>query len=174
MLKQLLKGSSVLVFLVAGNFSALAEAPESQSQPQAPQVQGVPQVPESQAQDVSTEELQQFANVIPKLQEIGQTAQQKFAQAIQQSGLSIERFQELSQTQQSPEANSSTPATPEEQKSFNQASSQIQSIEQETLSQQEQVVRDGGLEPRRFSQILVAIQQSPALQQQVQQLIQEN
>ncbi|YAF96989.1 MAG: DUF4168 domain-containing protein [Nodularia sp. CChRGM 3473] len=174
MLKQLLKGSSVLVFLVAGNFSALAEAPESQPQPQAPQVQGVPQVPESQAQDVSTEELQQFANVIPKLQEIGQTAQQKFAQAIQQSGLSIERFQELSQTQQSPEANPSTPATPEEQKSFNQASSQIQSIEQETLSQQEQVVRDGGLEPRRFSQILVAIQQSPALQQQVQQLIQEN
>jgi hypothetical protein len=174
MLKQLLKGSSVLILLLAGNLSALAQAPEAQPQPQGTPAPAAPQTQQSPEQAVSPEELQQFANVIPKLQEIGQTAQQKFAQVIEKSPLSVERFQELVQAQQSPEAKPSTPVTPEEQQSFNQVVTQIQSIQRETFSEQEQVVRDGGMEPVRFTQIVAAVQRNPALQQQVQQMLQNN
>jgi hypothetical protein len=174
MLKQILKGSAVLVFLVAGNLSALAQTPESKPQTPESPAQETPQTQEDAGQAVSPEELQQFAKVIPSLQAINQTAQQKFAQVIEQSDLSVERFQELAQAQQSPEAQPSTPATPEEQQSFNQIASAIQSIQQETLAEQEQVVRSGGLEPSRFGEILVAVQRNPALQQQVQQLLQNN
>ncbi|TVP60025.1 MAG: DUF4168 domain-containing protein [Nodularia sp. (in: Bacteria)] len=174
MLKQLLKGSSVLVLLLAGNLSALAQAPESKPQTQLSQVPEA-QVEQPQGQTtVSQEELQQFASVIPSLQEIGQASQQRSVQIIEQSPLSVERFQELSEAQQSPEAQPSSPVTPEEEQSFNQVASEIQLIQQETLSQQEEVVRAGGLEPNRFNEILVAIQQDPALQQQVQQLIPSN
>ncbi|WP_414563900.1 MULTISPECIES: DUF4168 domain-containing protein [unclassified Anabaena] len=172
MLKQLLKVSSVFIFLLAGNLSALAQAPEAQ--PQGTPAPTAPQTQQSPEQAVSPEELQQFANVIPRLQEIGQTAQQKFAQVIEKSDLSVERFQELVQAQQSPEAKPSTPVTPEEQQSFNQVVTQIQSIQRETFSEQEQVVRSGGIEPERFSQIVAAVQRNPALQQQVQQLLQNN
>ncbi len=173
MLKQLLKGSSVLAFLFAGNLSVLAQAPESKPQIQPSQLlQGQLQLSQAQT-TVSQEELQQFASVIPTLQEIGQTSQQRSAQLIEQSGLSVERFQELSEAQ-SPGATPSSPATPEEQQSFNQVAPEIQSIREETLAQQQEVVRAGGLEPNRFDEILVAIQQDPALQQQIQQLMQNN
>ena len=173
MLKQLLKGSSVLAFLLAGNLSALAQAPESKPQTQvSPVLQA--QMPASPGQTtVTQEELQQFVSVIPMLQEIGQTSQQRSAQIIEQSGLSVERFQELSEAQ-IPGATPSSPATPEEQESFNQVAPEIQSIQEETLAQQEEVVRAGGLEPNRFNEILVAIQEDPALQQQLQQLMMQN
>ncbi|WP_414550618.1 DUF4168 domain-containing protein [Anabaena sp. CCY 0017] len=173
MLKQLLKGSSVLAFLLAGNLSALAQAPESKPQTQVSQVLQA-QMPASQGQTtVSQEELQQFASVIPSLQEIGQSSQERSAQVIEQSGLSVERFQELSEAQ-SPGATPSSPATPEEQQSLNQIAPEIQSIQEEALAQQEEVVRAGGLEPNRFNEILVVVQQDPALQQQLQQLMQNN
>jgi hypothetical protein len=164
MLKQLLKGSSIFVILLAGNVSALAQVPESKPQIQLSQLQTT----------VSQEELQQFANLLPTLQEIGQISQQRAIEAIEQSGLSLERFQELSEAQQSPGTEPSSPPTPEEQQSFNQVAPEIDLIQQETLSQQEQAVRAGGLEPNRFHEILLAIQQDLALQQQVQQMMQNN
>ena len=174
MLKQLLKGSSIFVILLAGNLSALAQVPESKPQTQASQALQKPlQISQVQT-TVSQEELQQFANLLPTLQEIGQTSQHRAVQAIEQSGLSVERFQELSEAQQYPGAIPSSPATPEEQQSFNQVAPEIQSIQEETLDQQEEAVRAGGLEPNRFNEILVAIQEDPTLQQQVQQLMQNN
>ena len=173
MLKQVLKGSSVLAFLLAGNLSALAQAPTSKSQIQvSPVLQA--QMPASPGETtVSQEELQQFVSVIPMLQEIGQTSQQRSVEVIEQSGLSVERFQELSEAQ-SPGATPSSPATPEEQESFNQVAPEIQSIQEQTLAQQEEVVRAGGLDPNRFNEILVAIQEDPALQRQLQQLMRNN
>ncbi|HYW18008.1 MAG TPA: DUF4168 domain-containing protein [Nodularia sp. (in: cyanobacteria)] len=174
MFKQLLKGSYVFAFLLAGNLSALAQAPESKPETQLSQsLQAQLQLSQVKT-TVSQEELQQFAKVIPTLQKIGQTSQQRSAQIIEQSGLSVERFQELSEAQQSPGAEPSSPATPEEQQSFNQIAPEIESIQKDTLSEQEEAVRAGGLEPNRFNEIMIAIQQDPALQQQVQQLIQNN
>ncbi len=177
MLKQLLKGSSVLAFLLAGNLSALAQAPESKTQTQvSPVLQA--QMPASQGQTtVSQEELQQFASVIPQLQQIGQSSQERSVQIIEQSPLTIERFQELSGAPQSPGAEPSPPAPPanaEEEQTYNQVASEIQSIQEETLAQQEEVVRAGGLDPNRFNEILVAIQQDPGLQRQLQQLMRNN
>lgn len=159
MFKQILKGSSIFVFLLAGNFSALAPVAASQLQ--------IP-FQLSQAQNnISQEELQQFASVLPTLQQIFQTGEQRSLQVIEESGLTVERYQELSQGQQQP-------ATPEEQQSFNQAASQINMIEDQTTSQQEEVLRAGGIEPNRFNEIAAAIQQDPGLQQQLQQIIQNN
>jgi hypothetical protein len=159
MFKQILKGSSIFVVLLAGNFSALAPVAASQL-PTEFQI--------SQAQNnVSPQELQQFASVLPSLQQIFQTGEQRSLQVIEQSGLTVERYQELSQGQQQP-------TSPEEQQSFNQAASQINMIEDQTTSQQEEVLRAGGIEPNRFNEIVAAIQQDPALQQQLQQMMQNN
>ena len=165
MLKQLLVGSSVFTLLFAGGLSAQeAPAPESETQ-----TQEAPQAPT--ATEVSSEELEQFARVIPQLQEIQQSAQQEAAQVIQDSGLSTERFSEIYQSQQAGTAPTAE-VTPEEQQSYEAASTKIESLEQEVRSQQEEVLQSEGLEPQRFGEILVAVRQDPALQQQVQELLQ--
>lgn len=165
MLKQLLVGSSVFTLLFAGGLSAQeAPAPESETQ-----TQEAPQAPT--ATEVSSEELEQFARVIPQLQEIQQSAQQEAAQVIQDSGLSTERFSEIYQSQQAGTAPTAE-VTPEEQQSYEAASTKIESLEQEVRSQQEEVLQSEGLEPQRFGEILVAVRQDPTLQQQVQELLQ--
>ncbi|MBE9178877.1 DUF4168 domain-containing protein [Oculatella sp. LEGE 06141] len=145
----------------------LGQAPPSAPAPTAPAAPGT----SAPATDVSQAELQQFANAIPELQALEQSAQQEVAQTIQSSGLSRERFTEIFQSQQSPTATPSSEVSEDEQQSFEEAIAQIQSIERETLSQQAQVLQSQGLEPERFNQILAAIRQDPALQQQVQQLL---
>lgn len=165
MLKQLLVGSSVFVVLFAGSVSAQEpQAPEAQ-----PPTQDAPQT--APTTEVSQSELEQFVRVVPQLQEIQQSAQQQAAQVIQESGLSTERFSEIYQSQQSGAAPSSE-VTSEEQQSYDEASTKIESLEQDVRSQQEEVLQTEGLEPQRFGEILVAVRQDPALQQQVQELLQ--
>lgn len=165
MLKQLLVGSSVFALLFAGSVSAQeTQAPETQ-----PQTQEAPE--SAPTTEISQTELEQFARVIPQLQQIQQSAQEQAAQFIQESGLSTERFSEIYQSQQSGTAPSSE-VTNEEQQSYDEVSTKIESLEQDVRSQQEQVLEAEGLEPQRFGEILVAVRQDPALQQQVQQLLQ--
>lgn len=167
MLKQIFKGSSVVVFLLGGNFSVVAQTPVFPAIAEE-SLQGQAQT------DVSQEELRQFAGILPRLQNIAETGQQRSLEIIQQSDISVERFQELSQAQQTPGSQPSSPPTQEEQQSFNQIAAQIDSIQQQTVLQQEEAVRAGGLELNRFNEIFIAVQQDPALQQQLQQLIQKN
>jgi Domain of unknown function (DUF4168) len=131
--------------------------------------------------DISDAELQQFANVIPKLQEIERSAQQQLSQAIEEAGITQQRFNELySSEQRSPNTpapapdsapQAATPATPEERESFNQVLAEIQTINQQVQTQKIDVLRSEGLQPQQFNRILAAVQQDPSLQQQVQQLL---
>lgn len=131
--------------------------------------------------EISNAELQQFANVIPKLQEIERSAQQQLSQAIEEAGITQQRFSELySSEQRSPNTpapapgsapQAATPATPEERESFNQVLAEIQTINQQVQTQKIDVLQSEGLQPQQFNRILAAVQQDPSLQQQVQQLL---
>jgi hypothetical protein len=175
MLKQFLVGSSALMLLFAGSVSAQG-ASELQTQEQdtsQEQVNPAPATPQEQQVDlqVDSEELQRFANAVEQIQTIEQTAQQQINQILEQNGFSRERFGELYQAQQSPEAGATAEATPEEQQSFDQAVTQIESILQGVQAEQVQAIESEGLEPQRFSEILAAVRQDPTLLQQVQQML---
>lgn len=175
MLKQLLVGSSALMLLFAGSVSAQG-ASELQTQEQdmsQEQVTPDPAAPQQQQVDlqVDEEELQRFANAVEQIQTIEQTAQEEINQVLEGSGFSRERFSELYQAQQSPESGATTEATPEEQQSFDQAVTQIETILQGVQAEQVEAIQSEGLEPQRFSEILAAVRQDPSLQQQVQQML---
>lgn len=150
-----------------------AESPDAQpnTPSQAPTNEPMTPTEAPMSEPVSQDELEQFANVVPELQAIQQSAQEGVAAAIEGSGLTRERFSELYQAQDSPEANPETSVSPEEQEAFSVAYAEIQEIEQEIQSQREQVLASEGLDPQRFNEILGAIQQDPNLQQQVQEML---
>ncbi len=130
-----------------------------------PQTQQAPQTQVSQA------ELQKFANAVKKIQPIQQQAQTQVAQVIKQQNLSEQRFGEIYQSQRNPQAQPTAKVTPEEKKKFEQASAQIQKIQETTQSKMEQAVRGEGLEIPQFNKIFLAIRQNPELLQKVQQMI---
>lgn len=190
MLKQILVGSSALMLLFAGSVSAqgaselqtqernMSQEPSSPAPATPEQPATTPEQPATTEQQVDLqvdeEELQRFANAVEQIQAIEQAAQQEINQVLEQSGFSRERFSELYQAQQAPESGTTgttTEATAEEQQSFDQAVTQIESILQEVQTEQVEAIQSEGLEPQRFSEILAAVRQDPSLQQQVQQLL---
>lgn len=159
--------------------SQASPAPQTPTQP-APAPQAAPPTqspgqtpvqPSPQAQ-VSQEELQKFASVVKKLQPIQQQAQSQITQAIQKQELSEKRFGEIYQSKQNPQAQPTAKVTPEENKKFEQANSQIEQIQQSTQTQMEQTVKSEGLEIQRFNEIFLAIRRDPQMLKKVQQMIQ--
>ena len=165
MRRQLLLGGSVLALLLAGSLPALAQVQESASPSQ-------PQAQEASQAEISQEELQQFAKAIKQLQAIQQESEKKVVKAIEGEGLSRERFREISQVQQNPETQSTTEVTDEEMQSFEKAVARVTELLQAAQSKMEQAVRAEGLEIQRFNQIATAVRQTPALQQELQQMTQ--
>ncbi|MBF2080025.1 MAG: DUF4168 domain-containing protein [Synechococcales cyanobacterium T60_A2020_003] len=127
---------------------------------------------EETSPDISTNELQQFAATIPHLVTIEQTGQEQISQAIDQSGLERDRFYEIYQSQEQPTSGSANGvATPEEQSSFETALAQIEAIEQDVASQQQDVIAASGLAPERFNEIMDTVLNDPQLQLEVQDLM---
>lgn len=170
MLKQLLTGSSALVLLLAGSLSVQAEAPQPGSQP--PQVQEAPQ--QGVSLPVSSQELQKFARSLKKLQVIEREAGKEMTRAVQGEGLSEKRFIELYQTRQNSQAQPSREITTQERQKFERALARVGEIEKKTQFKMQQAVQSEGLEAERFAQILAAVQRDPALQQQMQRLMQQS
>jgi Domain of unknown function (DUF4168) len=146
-------------------------APAPGSAPGAAPSSGTPAAPVA---EVSEAELQQFAKVIPELQEIQQSAQQQVSEAIQSAGLTEDRFRELYTAQQSPSGGqqpAATAATPQEQQAVQQVVTQLETIKKDIQTRREAAVRSQGLEVNRFNEILAAVRQDSELQQQLQQIL---
>lgn len=128
---------------------------------------------EETSPDISTNELQQFAATIPHLVTIEQTGQEQISQAIAQSGLDRDRFYEIYQNQGQPASEGAVDggATPEEQSSFETALAQIEAIEQDVASQQQDVIAASGIAPERFNEIMDTVLNDPQLQLEVQDLM---
>jgi hypothetical protein len=113
---------------------------------------------------ITETELKQFATAIPPLSAIEKTTKGEVDQVIGQSGLSKDKFIALSKTP-------TVEATPAEKKSFEQAMTKIQAIEQKAQTEQEKIIRAKGFEPQRFTEILAAVRQDPNLRTKVQQML---
>jgi hypothetical protein len=132
----------------------------------APQAPAVPQV------QIEPEELQKFSNAIKQLQVIQENSVTQMRQVVEKGGLSEQRFMQIYQAGRNPSAQPTAKITPEEQQNFEQASTRIKKIQQETQSKMMQVVEKEGLDVERFNQIMAAVRQNPSLQQKVRQMIQ--
>jgi hypothetical protein len=163
MFRQVLNGGVVLALLLA---HAVASAPASaqQSKPQPP-------APAPAPVDVKAEELQKFSNAMKQLQNIEQQTVTQMRQVVKTEGLSEERFMEIYRAQQEPNARSAAKITPKEQQLFEQASTKLGKIQEESQKKMVEVVNKQGLDIQRFNQILAAVRQNPELQKKVQQML---
>lgn len=189
MLKQVLAGSTFLLLVAFGSLPARSQtsapptteptepsaqqlepaaqpAPPTQAQP-TPPTQAQPQP----AAEVSSEDIEKFARAIAQLQTIQQETQTELLQIVEGQGLTPDRFNEIAEAQQNPEAAPAVEISDEELQSFEQAASEITAIRQQTQARFQEAVQAEGLAVEQFNQILAAVQQDPALQQEVEQIL---
>ncbi|MBD1999682.1 DUF4168 domain-containing protein [Leptolyngbya sp. FACHB-541] len=189
MLKQILAGSTFLLLVAFGSLPArsqtsappTAEPTEPSAQQLDPAAQPAPpteaqSTPPTQAQpqsaaEVSSEDIEKFARAIAQLQTIQQETQTELLQIVEGQGLTPDRFNEIAEAQQNPQAGADVEISDEELQSFEQAANEITTVRQQTQARFQEAVQAEGLEVEQFNQILAAVQQDPALQQEVEQIL---
>lgn len=162
MFRSLCASSASLLLLLGASTPALAQ-PSSQF--------AQAQVKQAATTEVSSQELEQFAQAVEEMQSIQIESRDQVSQALQEEGISKERFQEILKAQRNPEVNVN--ASQQEMQKFESASEKLAEIQRNTQSQMKEAVTDQGLEVARFQQIVAAVRENSTLQQQVQQMIQD-
>jgi TolA-binding protein len=126
---------------------------------------------DTQRADFTADELEQFANVIPELQTIQESAQAEVIAVVEESGLSPERFNEIAEAQSAPPETEEVTVTREEQAAFEAVASEIQQIETNFLTQREALLQAEGLTVERYQELLAAVQDDPVLLEQIQEML---
>jgi len=151
-----------LLVMSALSLSLFAQAPQQQQPQQQQQMQMG-----GDMEEVSDRELKKFVNVQEMIQEKNQEAQPKMIEIIEENEFEIQRFVELSQaTETGAEVN----ASEEEMARFSEAQEGINTMQREANEEIANGIEDMGLSLERYNEISIAIQQSPQLQQKLQDL----
>lgn len=119
--------------------------------------------------DFSDDELKSFVKANEKVMVIQSEGERKMIQAIEGEGLTLDRFNQILEQQRDPQRGTET--TPEELKSFNNAAQVI--LEENTRIEEEMAdsIEKEGIDLETYKQIMVAYQQSPAVQSRVNKMI---
>lgn len=169
MLKFLFAGSAGLLIFLSLSTPVLAEPSASVAQAE---VKPSPESEASSETDISSEELEKFAAAIQKMRSIRMESRDQMSQALQEEGLSPQRFREILKSKQDPETEAD--ASQAELNKFENATQELGQIQQETQTDMKEAVESEGLKVPRFQEILSAVRETPDLQKQVQQIIENS
>lgn len=120
-------------------------------------------------EDFSDDELQSFVNANEKVSAIQMEGEQKMIKAIEDEGLSVERFHEILEQQRDPQT--STETSPAELKSFNSAAQVILQENKKLEEKMTSSIEEAGINIETYQQIMLAYQQSPAIQDRVNRMV---
>lgn len=123
-----------------------------------------------QKEEVSGEELKQFASAFQQVQTVNQEAQQKMVNTVEQEGMEVQRYNEIQQAQQDP--NQEANATNEELKQYEAATQDLEKIQVQAQQEMQEKIIEEGLTINRYQEITVIVQNDPELQQKIQEYLQ--
>src|SRR6056297_5600 len=127
-----------------------------------------PQTP--QATDVSDKDLETFASAFQPIRAIDQKAQQDMVKVVQDEGLSVQRYNEMLQSEE--DATKNANPTEEEKQQYEKINQKIGALQQKAQQSMQKKIQDEGLTVKRYQEIAFALQNSPALQEKLQQHMQ--
>ncbi len=120
-------------------------------------------------EDFSDDELKSFVSANEKVMTIQMEAEQKMIKAIEDEGLTLDRFNQILEEQRDPQRGAQT--SPEELKSFNNAAQVILEENARIEKQMASSIEQQGIDVETYKQIMVAYQQSPAVQSRVNKMV---
>jgi len=121
-------------------------------------------------EDVTDQEIKQFASAFQQVQRVDQKAQKTMIKAVQDEGLEVQRFNEIQQAQQDP--NQEVNATNEEMKKYEVTTRELEKIQGQAQQEMQEKITEEGLTVPRYQEISAAIQASPELQEKLQEYLQ--
>ncbi len=123
------------------------------------------------AQEVSDQEVKQFASAFQEIQLISQQAQQEMTQVVEEKGLNVERYTEIQKAEQDP--NQEVKATAAELKNYETANVELEKIQVQAQQKMQEKIAAENLTIERYQEIVAQIQTNPDLQQKIQGHLQQ-
>ena len=120
-------------------------------------------------EDYSEKELQTFVDANKEVAQIQNAAEQEMISAIEEHKLDVKVFNEILMAKQNP--NAEPEASEEQLTKFDQAIGDVMQIQQKTENKMQKAIQDAGMNVEEYQQIMMAYQQSPEVQQKVNELI---
>lgn len=120
--------------------------------------------------DFEEKELEQFASAAGKVVVIQQETEEKMIQAIENEDLEINKFNEILMAQQNQQTDQLR-ATPEDLQKFDKAAAQVMKIQTEVQQEMVEAIKEEGLEPQKYEQILLAYQSDANIKAKIDALI---
>lgn len=131
----------------------------------------VPQPSAGIREDFSDDELKSFVQANEKVMAIQMQAEQSMIEAIENEGLTVDRFHQILEQQRDPQRGTET--SEEELKSFNNAAQVILQENAKVEAEMTTTIEEQGIDIETYKQIMLAYQQSPAVQSRVNGLVKE-
>ena len=119
--------------------------------------------------EITTAELNKFADAFQEVQVENQAAQQKMMGIIKNEGLDVQRFTEIQKAQMNPEAE--VEATDEELKMHAAVVTELKKMQPELESKMQAIITDHDLTLDRYKAVAMALQQDKSLQQKFQEIM---
>ncbi|MCC9165228.1 DUF4168 domain-containing protein [Pontibacter harenae] len=134
------------------------------------------QLPQQQQQQVQTDysdkEIKQFVDANTRLMDVQAESEKVMMTILQEEKLEVNKFNELAQAHQQQQLQEAE-ATPEEMAAFNKAAQRMIEMQPEVQQKVEKAIVKDGLTMEKYEQMLLAYQQSPAVQAKVNQMMQQ-
>ena len=133
------------------------------------QLPGQPQ--QEVKEDFSKEELEQFVDANKVVADVQRSSEEKMVKAIEEEGLEVQQFNEILTTQQNPEAEAEV--SDDDLNKFNKAVEKVMKVQQDMQTDLQKAIEGSGITVQKYDQILIAYQQSPKVQEEVNKILQE-
>lgn len=152
-------------------FAALVLGAALAAPPAVAQQQTTPQAQQGQ-QNFSDADLQQFADASTRLMAVQQEGEKAMLNILQEEKLSVDKFNEMAQAHQQQQLDQ-VQATAEEKAAFNKAAQRMMEMQPALQKDVEEAIQKDGMSLDKYEQIMIAYRQDPALQQRIDELMQE-
>jgi hemolysin activation/secretion protein len=132
----------------------------------------MPQQQTVKPEDITDQELKQFAATAQQMQKAQMKGNQKVKKKVEEKGMKFPRFRKIMMSKQNPKMAGKVEVTDREQKMIKELQPELMQIQKESRQEMMTVIQNSDLGMQRFQQIAQAVQQNPKLMKRVQNLTQ--
>jgi len=122
---------------------------------------------------ITEQKLVQFVEASQEINKIQQGMQEEMVQAIEGEGLDIDKFNTMASQQRDPSAAPDADISDADKAAFESAMQKVQTMQMAMQQEMEQAIQSKNLQMNEYQEIMQAYQQSPELQQQVNEMMQQ-
>ena len=128
----------------------------------------------TQADSITDKELKKFASVSAESQKIQQEMRKKVDSMLAEEDMDMQRFQKIMMSKRNPKMADSVNVSDEEKKKMKKIQPKLMKANQQAQKKMVSVIKDNGLEPQRFQQIMQAVRSNPEVMKRFRKISKEN